>query len=87
MGLLNRVMAAETFEQEVASFALSLANGPRQAIALSKRAVFEGLGGSLEDGLAVERQAFTEVFTTRDAAIGVESFQTEGPGKARFGRG
>ena len=86
LGLLNRVFQAEEFDEQVEAFATSLARGPREAIALSKRAINDGLRGSLVDGLAVERDAFCEVFTTADAAVGVHSFQTEGPGKAVLGQ-
>ena len=39
---------------------------------------------SLADGLALERDAFVEVFRTDDSRIGVASFLEHGPGKATF---
>jgi enoyl-CoA hydratase/carnithine racemase len=51
---------------------------------LAKGAVDGGLDGTLEEGLAIEREAFAAVFRTEDAAIGVRSFTENGPGKATF---
>ena len=51
---------------------------------LAKRAIDEGLGLSLADGLALEREFFARAFATRDAGIGVRSFLESGPGKAEF---
>lgn len=84
IGLADRVVPkAETFAT-AAALARSLAAGPQQAIALAKRAVDSGLDGTLRDGLALERELFTEVFATEDARIGVASFLEHGPGKAVF---
>jgi enoyl-CoA hydratase len=46
--------------------------------------VDRGLDGSLEEGLAIEREAFAAAFRTDDAAIGIRSFSENGPGKATF---
>ena len=43
-----------------------------------------GLSLPLADGIALERDAFVEVFGTDDAAIGVASFLEHGPGQATF---
>lgn len=84
IGLLDRVFPADTFDDDVMAVARSLAAGPRRAVALAKRAMREGLTQPLGAGLAVEKAAFAEVFTTEDAAIGVQSFQEHGPGSASF---
>jgi enoyl-CoA hydratase/carnithine racemase len=84
MGLVDRVVPAATLRDEAMALAASFAAGPRVAQALAKRAIDEGLDGSMSDGLALERQLFTEVFGTEDAATGVASFLEHGPGKATF---
>ena len=56
----------------------------RSGPALAKRAIDEGLDGTLADGLALEQDLFEEVFGTEDAAVGVRSFLEHGPGKATF---
>jgi enoyl-CoA hydratase/carnithine racemase len=60
------------------------ASGPTLSLAAAKRAIEEGLDGSMRDGLDRELDAFVELFSTDDTRHGLESFQKEGPGKARF---
>lgn len=84
MGLVDRVVPAESLRDEALALATTLAAGPRRAHALAKHAIDAGLDGSLADGLVLERRVFTEVFGTSDAAIGVASFLEHGPGKATF---
>ncbi|MHB1988616.1 MAG: enoyl-CoA hydratase/isomerase family protein [Acidimicrobiales bacterium] len=84
LGLVDRVVPAETVFDEAVAYAEGLAQGAVVAEGLAKTAIDEGLSVSLRDGLALERKAFAEVFRTKDAATGVRSFLEEGPGKARF---
>jgi enoyl-CoA hydratase/carnithine racemase len=84
IGLVDRVVAADTLRTEAMEFASRLAAGAVVAQGLAKRAIDEGLGLSLADGLALERELFARVFATRDAGIGVRSFLASGPGKAEF---
>jgi enoyl-CoA hydratase/carnithine racemase len=53
-------------------------------LAAAKRAIDEGLDGSLDDGLHLETQLFVELFGTEDQKIGMRSFLESGPGKAQF---
>ena len=75
IGLADEVVAPEALHDRALAFASQLATGPVQAIALAKAAV---------DGTVTEQQAFTDVFQTADAGIGVQSFLEHGPGKAVF---
>lgn len=75
IGLADEVVAPEALHERALTFAALLAAGPVQAIALAKAAI---------DGTATEQQAFTDVFQTEDAGIGVQSFLEHGPGKAVF---
>ena len=84
IGLVDRVVAADTLRTEAMEFASRLAAGAVVAQGLAKRAIDEGLGLSLGDGLALERELFARAFATRDAGIGVRSFLESGPGKAEF---
>ena len=84
IGLVDRVVAADTLRTEAMEFASRLAAGAVVAQGLAKRAIDEGLGLSLADGLALERELFARAFATRDAGIGVRSFLESGPGKAEF---
>ena len=84
IGLVDRVVAADMLRTEAMEFASRLAAGAVVAQGLAKRAIDEGLGLSLADGLALERELFARTFATRDAGIGVRSFLESGPGKAEF---
>ena len=75
IGLADRVVAPEELHDAALAWAAELAAGPVQAIALAKAAI---------DGSVTEPQAFTDVFQTDDATIGVQSFLDNGPGKATF---
>jgi enoyl-CoA hydratase/carnithine racemase len=84
IGLADRVVpGADVFDAAI-SWAAELAGGALAAQALAKRAVDEGLDGSLADGLGLEQDLFVEVFATEDAKTGVASFLEHGPGKATF---
>ena len=84
MGLVNRLVAPDYVLEAALAWAAELAAGPVVAHGLAKSAVDRGLDGTLEEGLALEREAFAATFCTEDAAIGVRSFSENGPGKATF---
>lgn len=84
IGLVDRVVPADSVATEALEWAQQLAAGARHAIALAKAAIDQGLEGTLEDGLALEQELFVESFGTPDASVGVQSFLTGGPGKADF---
>ena len=84
MGLVNRLVAPDYVLEAALAWAAELAAGPVVAHGLAKSAVDRGLDGTLEEGLALEREAFAATFRTEDAAIGVRSFSENGPGKATF---
>jgi enoyl-CoA hydratase/carnithine racemase len=84
IGLADEVVAPEQLHERAFALAAEVARGAVAAQALAKRAIDDGLGGPLADGLAVERRLFTDVFGTDDSQIGVRSFLADGPGKATF---
>ncbi|MGB2757439.1 MAG: enoyl-CoA hydratase-related protein [Acidimicrobiia bacterium] len=84
IGLVNRVVANDVLETETLAWAAQLAAGATDAIRRAKRCIEGGWDASLSDGLDLEEGEFIDVFTTEDAAIGLESFRTNGPGKATF---
>lgn len=84
IGLADEVVAPDALMDRALALAGTVASGASIAARLIVRAVDEGLALGLEDGLALERELFTEVFGTADAATGVTSFRENGPGKARF---
>jgi enoyl-CoA hydratase len=84
IGLADEVVPNEALHERAMGLAAELAKGAVAAQALCKRAVDDGLSGSLEDGLALERRLFVEAFRTEDSRVGVASFLAHGPGKAEF---
>jgi len=83
IGLAGEAAEGDPTERAIA-LAAEVATGPLVAQAITKRVVDAGLAGSLADGLALEREAFVEVFHTEDSRTGVASFLEHGPGKATF---
>jgi enoyl-CoA hydratase len=83
IGLADEVVDGDPHERALA-LAAEVARGAFTAQALCKRVIDRGMSLPLADGLALERDAFVEVFGTADAEIGVASFREHGPGKARF---
>jgi enoyl-CoA hydratase len=83
IGLADELVAGDPHERAF-SLAADVASGALSAQALCKRVIDGGLALPLADGLALERDAFVEVFGTEDAALGVASFREHGPGQARF---
>lgn len=84
IGLVDAVIPADSFEEEVATRAAALAAGPAEAMRLAKAAIDRGLAVGLDEGLRIEQDLFAEVFDTRDAEVGVASFNEHGPGHAQF---
>lgn len=84
IGLVDRVVPKGEEEDAALRWAGELGRGAVVAMGLAKTAIDDGLGGSLADGLDLERDAFVEVFGTDDAVTGVKSFLADGPGKAKF---
>jgi len=84
IGLVDRVVAPGEEEHVALRWAAELGKGAVVAMGLAKRAIDDGIGRPLADGLDAERDAFVDVFATDDAQTGVKSFLANGPGKAKF---
>ena len=84
IGLVDRVVEPDELEAATLALAGELARGPRQALAIAKAAIDEGLSRTLGEGLVREQELFVDVFGTEDAHVGVASFREHGPGKAQF---
>lgn len=74
LGMVDRVVSAERLGEEAGALATSIANGPKDAIADIKRAVWSSLSGSLETQLEVETTNQMRAFSSRDGREGVASF-------------
>lgn len=74
IGLADRVVAAEEVLDEAVAAAAEWAQGPTRALGAAKRAINDGLGRPLAEGLAMEAEGFREVFASDDAREGVDAF-------------
>jgi enoyl-CoA hydratase/carnithine racemase len=84
LGLADRVVPAADLYEAALTWAREFASGPLTVQGYAKRAIDAGLSGSLPEGLSLEQDMFVASFRTRDREIGIESFLTQGPGKASF---
>lgn len=75
IGLLNRVFTTQGFAESALKYCDAVAEHPPAAVFAGKRAVVEGLRGSLGDGLRLESQLFRELNASDDAKALNASFQ------------
>jgi enoyl-CoA hydratase/carnithine racemase len=71
LGLVSRLFSSE---DEFRSHVEKLAALPPLALSEIKRAVYEGMDRSLEDGLALERDLIERLFRSNDASEGLNAF-------------
>ena len=67
IGLLNAVLPTEGFRAAAIAWCQAISRHPAAAIFAAKRAVVEGLRGSLAEGLALEGRLFLEINASDDA--------------------
>ncbi len=84
IGLADEVVAPDELHERALALAADAAKGALVAQGITKRLIDGGLSTSLDEGLAMERDGFVEVFRSDDSQIGVASFLEHGPGKADF---
>jgi enoyl-CoA hydratase len=76
MGLINHIYEKENFMDQVMEYARQyiVPNKSSLAVGKVKRAIQTGLGLSLPDGLAFERELLAQVFASEDGSEGVKAF-------------
>lgn len=79
LGLVDEVVPADLLPQTARDVAERLATGPTRAIGLLKRCVYQGHGRPLDEGLALEAEAVSELIRTADAREGIEAFLAKRP--------
>ncbi|MCX8089020.1 MAG: enoyl-CoA hydratase-related protein [Meiothermus ruber] len=79
LGLVNRVVSAESFAEEVARLAGELALGPTKTYGLIKRALRRSAGASLEEMLEYEALLQEVAGRTEDHQEGVLAFYEKRP--------
>jgi enoyl-CoA hydratase/carnithine racemase len=84
IGLVDRVVPAESLYEEALAWAGQFRNAAPYALRAAKEAVDAGVEVDLTTGLEIEKQQFAALFATEDRRIGMSSFVENGPGKAQF---
>ncbi len=79
IGLADRVMPADQLLSTALADAAGWAEGPTVALGAAKRALLEGWGRPIDEGLEIERRAFADCFWTDDAREGVVAFIEKRP--------
>lgn len=74
LGIINRIVPAERFEDEVKELATQIASQPRQALAAAKRAVNHALESSYEEALEFESYLQEAQAGSTEFAEGVQAF-------------
>jgi enoyl-CoA hydratase/carnithine racemase len=84
IGLVDRVVPAESVYDEAVAWAQQFSGAAALALRAAKECIDRGLETDLATGLSIEQQQFASVFATEDRTIGMTSFLASGPGKAEF---
>lgn len=84
IGLADRVLDSASVLPAAIDWAAQFEAGPRVALGAAKWAINCGFGTALEEGLAIERDAFDTVFASEDRSVGMAHFQTKAPGAPQF---
>lgn len=79
LGIVDRVIDADKFEEQVMAHARKLAGGPTMAQGYIKLSVNNGLETSLAQGLVIERAHQSQLFASADVAEGLRSFIEKRP--------
>ena len=79
LGLVTRVVPAETFVDDVHAFASSLAAGPTLAYGWTRQLLLAGSTGSLESSLDLENHLQTAAGKTADHQAAVTAFLSKQP--------
>ncbi|WP_134741786.1 enoyl-CoA hydratase-related protein [Nocardioides sp. 503] len=84
IGLVDRLVPAVSVYDEAVAWAGQFSGAAALALRAAKESIDRGLEVDLATGLEIERIQFTGLFATEDRTTGMQSFVTNGPGKAEF---
>lgn len=74
IGVFNRLLAVQDFDQSVADYCKKIAAGAPLAMASIKQALYQGAGMSIEQALKLESGLADKLFDTHDASEGLNAF-------------
>jgi enoyl-CoA hydratase/carnithine racemase len=84
IGLVDRLVPAAAVYDEAVAWAQQFRGAASLAVRAAKESIDRGLEVDLVTGLEIERVHFAALFGTEDRTTGMQSFVTNGPGKAEF---
>jgi enoyl-CoA hydratase/carnithine racemase len=84
IGLVDQVFPADQVYSKAVEAARTYARGPLAALRAAKVAVNWGARGEFRAGIVLERELFSDLFSTEDQKTGMQSLLDQGPGKASF---
>lgn len=82
--VVNRVLPVDGFDDAVLEFVRQIAAGPTKAFGAAKQILRHFEAGGVPEANAHTTTIASELFDTDDLQHGMESFVTNGPGKATF---
>lgn len=82
--VVNRVFAPDELDAGVEAFVTDLAAGPTRAFGAAKDILREFEASGVPGSIARTTAIASELFDTQDLQHGMESFLTDGPGRATF---
>ena len=74
IGLADKVFPTDGLLDAAMADAATYATGPSVALGMAKRAINEGWGRPIDEGLMIEAEAFEVAFDSGDAKEGVSAF-------------
>lgn len=74
IGLVNAVVPAEELMATVEKMAAGIAKNAPIAVAQAKKAINNGLNGTIDEGIAEEVKDFSDCFVTEDQTYGMDCF-------------
>jgi len=74
IGLVDLVVSRHEFEAECRRLAEEISSGSPAAVAAAKKAIVEGGRAALKEGLRIEREAWSEAFSTPERVEGLKAF-------------
>lgn len=81
LGMLNKVVPAESLMDEAKAFAKKFKNSPTFAIEMAKAVMERGMNMGLTEALEVERLGFAMLYSTQDQSEGLKAFLEKRPPK------
>ena len=74
IGIANQLCSSEELEDTTMILAQTIASKSMHTLRVAKKTIRAALDNSLAEGVAIEAEAFANLFDTEDKEIGVQAF-------------